>query len=169
MNHYRAAAALATLTLALSTSIAAGAGDDEGFFGKAPVSEEELGAMRGGFMSDDGLKISVGIDRSVMINNVLVDIASLRIPDLAAIRAGSPEAVQLTDAAAKLIQNGPGNFADPRLLQQSGPGMLTVIQNSLNNQLIQGRTVINIDVSGIRSMSAAAALSTLNAQLRTFR
>lgn len=156
---------LAVALLIASASAAA----DEGFLGHTPLDAQALSGMRGGFVSAGGLRIGLGIDRAVLINNRLVDSISIRIPDLAAIRAGSPDAVQVSGATTSIVQNGPGNFADRGLLQQSGPGLLTIIQNSLNNQLIQSRTVINIDVSGLSATTAAQAASVLDAQLHNFR
>lgn len=157
------------LASALSIALAGAAvADDDGFLGKPALLAAQLDDIRGGYLGEDGVRLSLGIERSVLINDALVDSASLHIPDLSALRAGSPAAVQVNGALASLIQNGPANFAEHGALQ-AGPGMFTIIQNSLNNQLIQGRTVISIDMSGLRAVAAARALQGLDAQLHSFR
>jgi hypothetical protein len=70
--------------------------------------------------------------------------------------------------AASVIQNGPGNVVTPDVMRNLGPSVLTVVQNTLNNQRIQGMTVMNIDVSGIRNLIRNDVLSTLNITLRGF-
>jgi len=128
-----------------------------------------LESMRGGYVSDNGLKIAIGIDRAVLINDTFVETGSIRIADLSALAARAPGAVQTRGSPLSLVQNGPGNFADPALLHQFGPGMLTLIQNSLDGQVIQGRTVLTIDVSGAGTLGMREALSALNFQLRVAR
>lgn len=143
------------------------AGDD-GFLGRPALHAAQLEEIRGGYLGEDGVRMSLGIERSVLINDALVDSASLHIPDLSALRAGSADAVQVNGALSSLIRNGSGNFAEHGALQ-TGPGMLTIIQNSLNNQVIQGRTIISIDISGLRAIAAARAVQGLDAQLHSFR
>jgi len=53
---------------------------------------------------------------------------------------------------AGVVQNGPGNVVMPEVLRNLGPGVFSVVQNSLNGQTIQGLTVINAQVSGLGSM-----------------
>ena len=44
--------------------------------------------------------------------------------------------------------------------------MLTVIQNSLDNQVLQGQTIINTTISGVGSMGMSETISALNVQTR---
>ena len=91
-----------------------------------------------------GFKISLGIERSVLINNELVTSTMLQIPDLGALTGRGAGAATLTGPQVSVVQNGPGNSVDPAVLQNVGPGgLLSIVQNSLNNQLIRGQTTIN--------------------------
>lgn len=63
--------------------------------------------------------------------------------------SGSVGAVVAPTSAASIVQVGPGNTVKPEVLSSFGPGVLTVVQNSLNSQAIQGITVLNAHVSGL--------------------
>ncbi|MCC7548097.1 MAG: hypothetical protein IT532_10055 [Burkholderiales bacterium] len=158
----------ATAALCLGTWCASALGG-EPFAPGSALSTQVLDSMRGGFVSDHGMKIAIGIDRAMLVNGTLIETGSIRISDLSALAAGAPGAVQTRGSPLSLIQNGPGNFADPVQLRQIGPGMMTLVQNSLDNQVIQGRTVLTIDVSGLGSVGIREAVSALNFQLHAAR
>jgi hypothetical protein len=68
--------------------------------------------------------------------------------------------------SALVIQSGVKNFVDDRIAQSIGPGLATVIQNNVDKQILRAMTVVNIRISGIRSLDVANSLSSLNQQLR---
>ena len=119
-----------------------------------PVSEEVLDSMRGGFQHHpDGPMMSFGIERSVFLNDKLINSTVLNIPDLSRLadKAGD---------AFTLVQHGGGNSVPHNL--SSLPPLTTVIQNSLDNQAIQSHTVINATVSALtwaRALDLGNALS----------
>ena len=119
-----------------------------------PVSEEVLDSMRGGFQHHpDGPMMSFGIERSVFLNDKLINSTVLNIPDLSRLadKAGD---------AFTLVQHGAGNSVPHNL--SSLPPLTTVIQNSLDNQAIQSHTVINATVSALtwaRALDLGNALS----------
>ncbi len=152
------------LVAALLAPAAPGAA--EGLLDQPALSEHALEGLRGGFVGADGLKIAVEIERLVHINGELAGATVLRIPDLAAVRA---RGLDLQGEARSVIQNGPGNFVDPGVLDAIGPGMFTLVQNSLDHQVIVGRTRIDISVSGARSLGLSRALQGLNVQLHSVR
>jgi hypothetical protein len=164
MRRAAASAALCLCVLAPARSALC----DEAFFGNAALSAKALDEVRGGYLDESGLKISIGIERSVLINHELVDTTILRIPDLAAV-TGRGGAVELQGSAASLIQNGARNSIEPAVLQDFGAGLLTVVQNSLDNQVIQGRTIMNVTISGAGSLGLSRTLSSLNFQLHSAR
>ena len=164
----RVIAGLTAGLFSLTLAQVAGAGDDLVFSPKRAINMQRLDALRGGFITDGGLKISLGIERSVFINNVLVEGATtiLNVPDLAVLLARGAAPAQLQGSPTTLVQNGPGNSVGQSVLQSFGPGMLTIIQNSLDNQFIQGRTIINTTISGVGSLGLSETISALNVQLR---
>ncbi len=124
--------------------------------GWVPVAATVLDAARGGFTFDTGLRLTLGIDREISINGEVVSRTSLQLTDVSRL---SPEQAQQTSAAlsaVKLVQNGPDNIVAGAMSTQTLGG--TVIQNSLNDQLIRTHTVIH---SSVNSM---ALMQTLNFQ-----
>ena len=141
--------------------------DDFVFLSKIALSAEELDGLRGGFFDVAGFKISLGIERSVLINNELVTSTMLQIPDLGALTGRGAGAATLTGPQVSVVQNGPGNSVDPAVLQNVGPGgLLSIVQNSLNNQLIRGQTTINAMISGAGSLGLRDTISSVNLQVR---
>lgn len=127
---------------------------DEDFTQWTPVSETILDHMRGGFQSNpNGPLMSFGIERSVFLNGQLVGSTVLNIPNLMQL-AGNPS------NTFTLLQTGGGNTVIPGT--SSLPALMTVLQNSLDNQNIQNHTVINAVVpalSWVRSLALGNALS----------
>jgi hypothetical protein len=139
-------------------------------FTSAALAAIELDELRGGFVSADGLRISIGIERAVFINNELVSTMMLRIPDVADIVARGAAAVELQGSPVTVVQNGPNNTVSQSVMDSLGAGgVATIIQNSLDNQAIRGVTTINATVSGASSLGLTEALSSLNFQLRMSR
>jgi hypothetical protein len=69
--------------------------------------------------------------------------------------------------AVTVIQNGPGNFITSDVLRNLGPGGI-LVQNTLNDQVIQGLTVINAQVSGLGALIRHDVFSNLHLTLRGF-
>ena len=110
------------------------------------IGAEDLDQMRGGFFPDSGLKISLGIERSVMINGELVTNTTLSIPDLQLFSGTGMGNATLLGPAFSLVQNGPNNIFT---LSPNMGALGTVIQNTLSNQAIAGMTKIDATVSNI--------------------
>lgn len=121
-----------------------------------PVDEAQLEQLRGGFSLPGGLQVSLGIERLVSINGDVV--ARTRL-DIANLNHLNPEQLQQTREAlssVKLIQNGSDNIYRPG--DTAGTVGGTVIQNTLNDQVIRSQTVISSTVN------SASLLKTLNFQ-----
>lgn len=147
--------ACACWTLALAALPVHAATTQAGFgAGWVPVDEGVLDQARGGFAVGSGLELTLGIEREVSINGNVVSRTSLQLTDIS--RLSAEQAQQVSDAlsAVKLVQNGRDNFYVGAMSTQILGG--TVIQNSLNDQLIRTHTVIH---SSVNSM---ALLTTLN-------
>ena len=127
------------------------------FMRERPVSEEVLDRMRGGFqMNPNGPIMSFGIERSVYLNGRLVTSTVLNIPDLL-------QLTNNTSNAFTLMQTGAGNALTTHA--SSLPALMTVIQNTLDNQAIQNQTVINATVAALglnRSLALGNAVTQAN-------
>lgn len=154
MRRWRACAGAACCLLGASLPAAAAPP------GWTPVPQSTLGQMRGGFTTAAGLEVSLGIERMVTLNGEVVSRTSFQIADIGRL---SPEQAQQTGAAlsaVKLIQNGSENIAGAVFAAGTLGG--TLIQNSLNNQQIESRTVINSSVNSIGLLTAMNFSASLN-------
>lgn len=145
---------LVLASAALATQGHAG-GPDNPFSTDNAVASDLLADYRGGFVTDNGLAVTLGIERIVTINGNLAERSELNLGDLGRLTSGQSTLSADTAAQVRLIQNGGGTFN-----VQMGDTTLggTVIQNSLNNQLINNQTIINA------SVNARGLLQTMNFQ-----
>ena len=145
---------LVLASAAIATQGYAGSADNP-FSSENAVASEQLDDYRGGFVTNNGLEVSLGIERIVTINGNVAEHSDLELGDLGRLTSGQSTLTADTAAQVRLIQNGGGQFA-----VQMGNSVLggTVIQNSLNDQLIRNQTIINA------SVNARGPLQTLNFQ-----
>lgn len=120
--------------------------------GWVAVDAATLDQLRGGFTLANGLAISLGIERVVSINGEVVARSILQLPDLGHLNAAQAQQTSTALSSIKLIQNGSANinlaaFADAAL---GG----TVIQNTLNDQQIDSRTIITASVNSMGLLKA---------------
>ena len=156
------------------------------------ASDTELDGMRGGFeVNVNGMQVmlALSLERVTYINGVLVSSMKISLPDLASIGINgvSPNAIsvqtippagagtgqgnstpsasmtpqQISDLGqtVTVIQNGTGNTF---VLPQSLNSLTTVIQNTIDNQMIRNMTTINATVINqalARSMELTASLN----------
>ena len=126
----------------------------------APVSDEQLSQMGGGFELGSGLNVSFGIVRTVTINGDLVNKTSFELPNVAQITAEQARTVSAAIADAGIVQNGAGNFLATSVRSELVNG--TLIQNSLNDQNIQTLTIINTGVNSLGLFKAVNTQTVLN-------
>ncbi len=120
------------------------------------LSSDKLDEVRGGFITDTGLKVSFGIERAVYLNGSLVTTTSLNIADLSKISGGQVQVTGTGTGSLALVQSGTGNVFSPGSISSSGTG--TVIQNTLDNQKIN--TVTRIDAV----VNSAGIMRSINLQ-----
>jgi hypothetical protein len=132
--------------------------DDRTAFGGELValSQEKLDEVRGGFVTDGGLKISFGIERAVYLNGDLVTTTSLNIADLSKISGGQAQVTGDRAAVLALVQSGSRNVFMPGNVSASSAGM--VIQSTLDNQKIN--TITRIDAV----VNSSSILRSINLQ-----
>lgn len=119
-----------------------------------PVSADILAQTRGGFTMGSGLQVSLGIERQVSINGDIVSQTHFELSDMRHLSAEQAELTREALSSVKLVQNGGDNIYQATMSAQTLGG--TVIQNSLNDQLIRSQTVINSTVN------STALLKTIN-------
>lgn len=98
-----------------------------------PVSDDELNAMRGGFVLPNGMNLDISVLRSVSINGVETLSSNISLPD-----------------NFNWVRNGSDNYVANLNL----PVLSDVIQNTLDNQLIQSVRVVNVELSNLQGMAS---------------
>lgn len=166
---------LDVLALVRGSADAAHAGDAQPHDGdrhaRSPLGDElvavrtdKLEEVRGGFVTDGGLKVSFGIERAVYINGDLVATTTLNVGDLSRTAAtgtapAANAAAQAATGTLALIQTGPGNTFTTAPIGADALG--TVIQNRLDNQQITAITRINAAVNSASIMRSLNLQSSL--------
>jgi hypothetical protein len=130
----------------------------EGIDAPQLLGEPDLEAIRGGFETDSGLQISFGIEQATSINGVLQTRTAFFVPSL----TGDPSGITLDGWTSKVIQNGPGNGFTLNASDQIPNQVLTLVQNSLDQQVIQNLTVIDLTVKGLNLVQDPFLRSFLN-------
>ena len=132
--------------------------------GSVVASDQELSLLRGGFVTDDGLLVSFGIERATYVNGVLDTASNFSVSRIAGV-SGLQQSALSAGNAVKIIQIGPAGsnvFAPGTAAANILPGGFTVIQNSLNNQLVNNITTINASVTNLnlfRNMNLTHSIS----------
>ena len=128
------------------------------------VDSATLDQARGGFLTGDGLMVNLGLERLVSINGNVVERTELQLGDIGKLARG--EATLSTQALGelRLIQNG-----DVRTMAGNAQNLLggTIIQNSLNDQVIRNQTSINATVNTAGMLRALNFGTSLNNALTT--
>jgi len=157
--------ALAGALLATFAGAASGGSGRFELASQAPVTDNELAAQCGGFSTQNGLLISFGIAQAMYVNGVLDSTNSFTVTQ------GNSDAnptfqvaSQMGNNGLRVIQIGPqgSNTSQPSATPASGlPGSVTVIQNTLNQQVITNSTVINASLANMslfRDINLSAVL-----------
>jgi hypothetical protein len=128
------------------------------------IDPASLDGYRGGFVTDTGIAVTLGIERIVTINGNLAEHSQLNLGDLGRLTSGATRLNAEAAGQLRLIQNGGGKFD-----VQMGNTLLggTVIQNSLNNQMISNQTIINANVNARGLLQAMNFQQTLSGALNT--
>lgn len=120
--------------------------------GWVAVDAAALSEMRGGFINTNGLKVSLGIERIVAINGQVQSRTSIELADIGRLSEAQATLTRAALSDVKLIQNGSANIALAAFADATLGG--TIIQNSLSNQHIESRTLINASVNSMGLLKA---------------
>ena len=133
--------------------------------GWTAVSEETLEQARGGFDVPGGLSLSFGIERLVSINGRVVSSVAFTIADVAHLSVEEASLARTAIASMNVVQNGVGNVFSPSPMAQTMAA--TVIQNSLNDQVLRTQTIVNGSVNSLQLLKLANFQDTLQNALGT--
>jgi len=145
-------------------ALAAPGPQPDAFVAEKAVDADTLDAARGGFITADGLTVTLGLERLVTINGNVVERTELQLGDLGKLASGQGSVSSETLGQLRLIQNGEVRAISPDSTTLLGG---TVIQNSLNDQLIKSQTAINATVNSAGMLRALNFGTSLNNALST--
>jgi hypothetical protein len=144
---------LAVFVILLSADCLANDARAEGFGNFMPVSDDVLASLRGGFVTSDGVEISIGLEELILINGMLQSRYALDLGGLTKPAPGSNVNHEVS-AFMNTFQMGPGNSA-PNIANSSGnSAVFNIIQNSLDSQVIHHLTELDITVSNMKRFQA---------------
>jgi hypothetical protein len=95
------------------------------------VDNDVLDNMRGGFVTGNGVRLDVGVEKASYVDGVLQVQNAFRLDDIALLEKGFGGNVSISD------------------LQNVSSAFNTVIQNNLDQKTIQNLTVIDVNVRNI--------------------
>jgi len=152
--------------VALAAADADAGADPMSLFSAAnAVDSERLEEARGGFLTADGLTVTLGIERMVSINGDVVERSQIQLGDIGKLAGGNGLVSSEALGELRLIQNGVASAlrGDAHTSLLGG----TIIQNSLNDQLINNQTTINATVNSAGMLRALNFAEGLNNALST--
>ncbi|MDR3578683.1 MAG: hypothetical protein P4L44_01830 [Oryzomonas sp.] len=146
--------ALAGALLAMLAGVASGGAGVFELASQVPVSDAELATLRGGFTTPDGILVSFGITQATYVNGILDSTNSFTVTQGGSTGANPALQVasQMGNNGLRVIQIGPqgSNTFLPSTTPTLGLSRsLTVIQNTLNQQVITNSTVINASLANM--------------------
>jgi hypothetical protein len=128
------------------------------------VDSATLDRARGGFVTPDGLVVTLGLERLVTINGNVVERTQMQLGDIGKLARGEGTISRDALGELRLIQNG-----DVRTMAGNAQNLLggTIIQNSLNDQTIKNQISINATVNTAGMLRALNFGASLNNALST--
>lgn len=128
-----------------------------------PVPAEMLGTMRGGMQIPGGLDITFGLTHSASLNGVEQFSSSIYVDDLSRL---SEAMAGDFGAQSVLIQSGDGNLVN---LDALSGQMGTLIQNTLDSQVIATKTIIDVSVGNFGNFAATVGATQAIAESLSFQ
>ncbi len=125
----------------------------------AAVDTGVLGEMRGGIDAGQDFSVSVGITRSGSVNGIEQFSSTMYLEDLT--RTTGAGLHQQMDPV--VLQSGAGNLITLDTVNGLSPNVTTIIQNTLDNQVISTQTIMDISLQNVstvvQGLSSAAIVS----------
>lgn len=122
---------------------------EESFDSSVPLDDGELAVLRGGFIDVSGVKLDFELVNRTIIDGIPQSEFSISTESIG----------QLTELSQTIIQVGESNeFADLTGLVDI-PNLLTIVQNSQDNTLIQNLNELDLTIQNFSELRSNAALS----------
>jgi len=130
---------LPLMAVLLLTQAAAWSGEwsDENFPSWQAVGDDELEAVRGGFLFSNGVQVDIGIQKAAFVNGVEQFRTQIDVSEQVQNR--------ILNEASSVLQVGTGNTLNGLEI----PAGSTFIQNTLDNQLLDNFTVVDVRIKNL--------------------
>ncbi len=109
------------------------------------VNNRELDTMRGGFRVGNGVDVSFGFAQTGSVNGVEQFTNSFSVKSLASGFQNS----DMSNMNSVLLQNGGGNFVSAGVLDSLSESFGSIVQNTLDNQVISTTTIMDISLQNV--------------------
>ena len=162
MHHDSPRVACAIIVALFACPVAAGT-PEQGtgpFIAPNALGGAVLDEVRGGFAYGDNLLVTLGIDRVVRINGTVIEQSSVQFGDVGQLASGASHVPAGAFQGTRLIQNGQENQLAAGIASGALGG--TVIQNTLNDQVISNQTTLRASVNSagmVQAMNFSASLN----------
>lgn len=131
------------------------------------LPDKELDEQRGGFVTEDGITIALGIEKSVSIDGVLQYATTLNLADLTKLDF-SPEfswETFVAENSTSFQQDGVSWLVSDAGTLLLNHGLDTIIQTSMNGKLIQVDTIINAHIENMELYRQIGLMNLITDQL----
>jgi myosin heavy subunit len=120
----------------------------------AAVDDGVLGEMRGGLDVGTDFAVSIGVTRTGSVNGIEQFSSALYVDDLMKISGSG-----LTQIDTAMLQNGAGNLVTPEAMSNIAPNVATIIQNTLDGQVLQTQTIMDISLQNVSQITQGLSQS----------
>lgn len=107
------------------------------------VSLTELAELRGGFVTSLGREISIGIERAVVVNGEAQLTYTANFADYSGNMSNHGNSAE---DMVSIVQIGENNIVTEDVMHALSGGFSTLLQNSLDNQVIKNITTFNVEL-----------------------
>ncbi len=129
-----------------------------------PLTDHELSSLRGGFITTQGVEITIGYEQLVYMDNQLESALNVDLSGL--INAPNGQLPGFGQLFRMNVLPQGGRAPDTRAVLGSDlAGYLTLIQNSLNDKTIHNINVLDVGVKNVGSFQSRGLSQLLDHQL----
>lgn len=128
---------------------------DESFRQFAALGDNTLDTIRGGLMLSNGMSIDFALTTRTLVDGVIMRETT--------VQSTNPQVINPADLHT-IIQLGENNAAFANQAIPNIPGLLTVIQNTLDNKTIQNFNILDVNATNVSHFKMQSLPPQLNYQ-----
>ena len=130
--------------------------DGQDFTSVQRLGDSELDVMRGGFITSNGMHIDFNLVTRTLVDNTVLQETIIDSRTLASIDPNSLRTI---------VQIGEQNISSLAAVEAfQNPGVISVIQNTLNDKVIQSLNILDVNVTNVGNFNLQALVPLIDAQ-----